>query len=528
MIAGVTGCIDNNVPLPTLVPSLSNNDFEAEGISDFTINAVQRTITMVLNEETDIHAVNITKCNFKLVDARLESEQIVYSRPVVGVHDLSKDFVFTLSVYQDYKWTIKATQTIERHISFTGQVGSAFIDAQNCRIVADVTKSISLHDVAVKSIKLGPADITKYTPALEQLKDFSSEKKIWVKYNTTEQEWTVVVNKTDATVKLNYAEPWTRIVWLSASGMADEKNGFCIRRSGDSEWTDISGEQLITDGGSFSIGYDKVEPNTKYECYAYSGSDITPTMEFETDIEKQLPNASFEVVSHAENKKFYSFYDPESSNEELQQKWWDSGNVASAKYGYEICRPDQSDFRHGKQSACLETSYAVVKLAAGNLFAGEFEGLDGLDGKVNFGRYWSLRPRAVRFWCKYKGGKVNYPKTHYTTDDYDECELKFALGTWDNKLYGGTKECPVQVNTAKESTFWDMSSIEGTIAWANKIIKGDGNTGEWQQVTLPLDYYDILTKPTHMIISFAASRYGDYYEGSSSSVLWIDSVELLY
>ena len=85
----------------------------------------------------------------------------------------------------------------------------------------------------------------------------------------------------------------------------------------------------------------------------------------------------------------------------------------------------------------------------------------------------------------------------------------------------------------------DYNTDESTIANGNLIIYHDGydlngagkvsaDTGAWIEYTIPLDYRKMEEIPTHMIISCAASRYGDYFTGCSSSKLWIDAVELIY
>ena len=54
------------------------------------------------------------------------------------------------------------------------------------------------------------------------------------------------------------------------------------------------------------------------------------------------------------------------------------------------------------------------------------------------------------------------------------------------------------------------------------------DTDAWLEYTIPLNYHDMDEKPTHIIISCAASMYGDYFTGCSSSSLWIDAAELIY
>lgn len=271
------------------------------------------------------------------------------------------------------------------------------------------------------------------------------------------------------------------------------------------------------------------DPQTKEPTVA--GSSLT----FTTEAAPTIPNGGFEAVSKNESSEYYSFYDPSSSIVANQTKWWDSGNAGST-YSIStttITDPDTSNFKEGSQSVRLHSANVMgLKFAAGNIFCGEFAGVSGLEGKVNFGRPFTGRPTALRFWVKYIGGKVDNaggPEgSELTTNDFDKGQIKFALGTWDNKKYGGSATCPVQVYTADKETFWQIDSIEGTIAYADIVLQGDGSESEWQQVTLTLDYKDETTIPEYIIISAAASMYGDYFAGSSSSQLWLDGMELIY
>jgi hypothetical protein len=85
----------------------------------------------------------------------------------------------------------------------------------------------------------------------------------------------------------------------------------------------------------------------------------------------------------------------------------------------------------------------------------------------------------------------------------------------------------------------DFKTDASTIAHGNLVIHNDGyilndaekvvkTTSEWVEYTIPLNYHDMDAIPTHIVISCAASRYGDYFTGCSSSKLWIDAVELIY
>ena len=304
----------------------------------------------------------------------------------------------------------------------------------------------------------------------------------------------------------------------------------------EGEWSRIAATR--DEEGVYSAVLKALTPETEYEYRllvpdpqtkepTVAGSSLT----FTTEAAPAIPNGGFETISKTESSKFYSFYNPVSEIAADQTKWWDSGNAGST-YSIStttITDPDTSVFKEGAQSVRLHSETVMsVKFAAGNIFCG----VDGTNGRVNFGRPFSGRPTALRFWVKYIGGKVDKaggPEgSALTTSDFDKGQIKFALGTWDNKKYGGSASCPVQVYTADKSTFWDISSIDGTIAYADIILQGDGSEGEWQQVTLTLDYKDETAIPKYIIISAAASMYGDYFAGSSGSRMWLDGMELIY
>lgn len=264
-----------------------------------------------------------------------------------------------------------------------------------------------------------------------------------------------------------------------------------------------------------------------------------------TDEAPTIPNASFEDYSNADSDKYPSFYNPSSTIVANQTQWWDSGNAGSGDYNFVICAVDEDDKKDGNASARLQSAYAVVKFAAGNLFTGKFGQVIGTKGgTVYFGRPFEGRPSKIRFWVKYSTAKVNRTEgVKITKDEYDIGQIRVALGTWDPSKYGGTADSPVLVNTTDQSTFVDFNTDAATIAYGDLQITTDGtnysaningttdsskNWNEWQQVTLDLEYHDLKTIPTHIIISCAASKYGDYFEGCEESKMWVDNFELIY
>ena len=296
-------------------------------------------------------------------------------------------------------------------------------------------------------------------------------------------------------------------------------------------------------------------PSTEYTYkLVIDGEDVGDALTFTTEAAPQLPNSSFEYVSKVSGRDFYKFYDPNCGVAGATTKFWASGNGDEETGGSiipgsvaVITVPDESDKVDGNRSVCAQSKSAYVTIAAGNLLTGQFVQTVGTSGGiVNFGRPWTSRPTALKIWCKYTTGKMDYVSgdlpagTNLTKNqDYDRAQIKVALGTWTAREYKGTADSPVKINTTDPSTFVDFYTDKSTIANGDIIIYHDGHqinrgsketggTDEWVQYTIPIEYRDLETNPTHIIISCAASQYGDYFTGSTSSRLWLDRFELLY
>ncbi|MEG2613164.1 MAG: PCMD domain-containing protein, partial [Alistipes sp.] len=104
--------------------------------------------------------------------------------------------------------------------------------------------------------------------------------------------------------------------------------------------------------------------------------------------------------------------------------------------------------------------------------------------------------------------------------------IYIALGDWDPAVYGGTAESPVQVRTrAIEETYFDPHG-SAVIAYGemplNKSIE------KWTEFSVELQYNSTSRVPTHIMIVCSASRWGDYFTGSTQSVMWVDDLELRY
>ena len=322
-----------------------------------------------------------------------------------------------------------------------------------------------------------------------------------------------------------------------------DKVFFEVREKGTDDWRRVT--SVRDSEGTFSALVSGLTPATEYEyrlalTSLESGEEeILPAQtNVITDKAAPVPNGGFETTSNAESSKYMSFYDPASGDETLKTQWWGNGNEGATLVGSSsvICYPDASSFKEGAQSVCLQSRWIAVKFAAGNLFSGHFGKLIGTTGgTVYFGRPFTARPTALRFWMKYSGGVINRESSNVPEGgkkgNYDKASIRIALGTWDFKKYGGDADSPVMFDTTDPSTFVDFSTDASTIAFGEKLVSSDESLNvakDWIQVTIPLEYSNVTTYPTHIIISCAASMYGDYFSGYDNSKLWLDGMELLY
>ncbi|MCR4860028.1 MAG: PCMD domain-containing protein [Bacteroidales bacterium] len=541
-LLGLTGvlilgsCIENDLPYPVVKGVIT--ELVVEGASEVELDEAASQVRIHLLESTDPRAVKVLSASFLNEGTSCEPQ-------IVGTQDLTNPLKLTLSTYQDYVWTVIATQEIERWFRVQGQIGTTVIDAPNRRVIAYVSAKAELDDISVTALKLGPANVTSYSPEPSEMKDFTEGIKVQVSYRGRSEEWSLYVEKTELSVEINLIDPWSRRARIVASGTEGAASGFRYRAVGEEPWTE-SGE-VSSEGGMFTAFLEGLLPETSYECKAYSGDEESEVYLFETEGEAQLPNGGFEAFSPAESKNFYSWFDPASSDPSLKSKWWDSGNVGSTTVGssFSIAQPDTGNKKEGRASAQLVSRNVIIKFAAGNTFAGEFVKIVGTQGGVlNFGRPWTHRPRALRLWMKYECGAIDvldgYPvEEPVKLGDPDRSSVWIALGDWDYRKYGGTSQSPVQINTTQKSTFFDRQG-EAVIAyseffadsssdkWAGKPQVLELDEDGWALVEIPLVYRDETRKPTHIIVSFAASKFGDYFTGSSKSCLWVDDVKLVY
>lgn len=539
----MAGCIHNDLPYPVVVPNVTS--MTVQDAVNVDIDYEAREVVVYVSETTDLRTVVVQSVEFDL-------DIIKSSVQLLGVHDLTTPLKFTLTTYQDYEWTLKAVRPVERYFTVAGQIGSTVIDEYNRRVIVQVSQGNALSNLTVTSFKLGPKEVSTYSKTPEQMKNFSQGLQVDVTAFGATETWTIYAEISTISVELSKINPWTTSAYITAMAVAGRETIFKYRAKGASDWLEVDPSDVTSDGGTFVADIKGLLPQTTYEVVVRNGEEETAVQEFTTTPAVKLPNASFEYASLVSGGSYYKFYDPACGVTDGETMFWGSGNGegseginGSASMGIVITTIDKQTKVDGKQSVCAMTSQMAGILAAGNIFTGQFAGLVGTEGgKVNFGRPWNTRPKALKLHCKYSTGKMDIiggmpVGTTLTKDDYDRAQIKIAIGTWSHRQYGGTPDSPVLINTTDPKTFVDFHTDKSTVADGEVVIYHDGyslnrsdkvssQTGEWVEYTIPLEYHDLDTVPTHIIISCAASQYGDYFSGCSKSKLWLDAFELIY
>lgn len=565
MLAG-TSCISNDIPYPTVEVAI--NSLSGDGFTVAGIDLATRTVTLSLEEATDIQQVRIDEVTYAVtphntnIDRQLFMDNIRPSRPLTGTFDLRTPIYVTLHLYQDYDWQIVAQQEITRSFRVEGQVGASEFDLQNRIATAYVAKDADRSRVTITELKLGPASTdavtTTYSPTREELStlDYSSPEAddptagtphfVDVTCHGRTDRWVLYVLPTDKTVQTEAVDAWSGVVWLRGSGVSGQPMGFRYRVGEEGEWAEVPDVKI--EGGTFSAAF-AAEPLTTYQFKSYCGDDESDPTTVTTERAEQLPNSGLEEWSKP-SKPWLPFLSDVTGNP--ISPFWGTGNNGSTALSEKdnVTTPDESTVRPGStgtKSAKLASRKVVIKLAAGNLFAGEFAVTRGTDGVVNFGRPFTLRPTALRVWMKYNSGKINFVGPNMPTGvtiqtgDADNAAIYVALGTWTKEKYGmgkngagndqnggkpfGTDACPVSIDTRDVKTFFNPQG-EDVIGYGARFFSE--SVADWTQITIPIDYRSTNEVPTHIIVVCSASRWGDYFTGSSESTLWVDDFELIY
>lgn len=314
--------------------------------------------------------------------------------------------------------------------------------------------------------------------------------------------------------------------------------GIRYRVQGTSAWQEArpegrSGSHRFTraDNIPYTVTLTGLEPDKTYEYVAFcDGFESSDVQTFTTEGIFTIPNASFEEWSTYQAKTMLgnrSVVLPGSTGDKLTS-FWGSGNEGSATVNKTLTNKSEDMAHTGTYSARLASSEAMSILAAGNIFVGHYDRTEEIsNGVLSLGRpYNGSHPAKLRFYANYRPGTVNCIKEE-NLDLIDVVEGAPDHG----QVYVALVDEPIEIRTYPGTRkVFDTNDVHvlayGQVTWTSAF----GPEGQLEKVEIPIVYNERANtkRPTHLVIVASASKFGDYFSGSSSSVMYLDDFELVY
>ena len=313
--------------------------------------------------------------------------------------------------------------------------------------------------------------------------------------------------------------------------------GFNYREKGTADWISITDVTVDDAHTLFTASLSGLKGGTTYEYQAFCDGYVSTVIKtVTTNPNFQLPNASFEDWQTPSGKNAYLVY---ASGDEM---FWDTGNHGSATMSKQLSTPDNTLKHSGNYSIKMKSQFVglgtIGAFAAGNLFIGQYlETIIGAKtgGVIGFGRPFTQddgpRPTKLRGYVKYICGTVDYAASgKINNGDPDIGVIYVAMFNGDSDTY----------TSAKGNSYTGWGSIVDTTTGrlfdknaANVMGYGDkefttSTTGDGMvEFEVPITY-SADGMPQRILVVASASKYGDYFAGSSGSTMWLDDLELVY
>lgn len=503
------GCIKDDIPYPHIQPNITAIEAEHQA-QPCAIDSASRTVTIFLDEAADISCVKLSKLTLT------PGAYLTDTAAVVAGLDLSEPYEMTVGLYYDYVWTLTARQSIERYFTVANQVGQSEIDVETHTVKAMVPEALPLTDVEVTSIKLGGTTAEMRPNLVGETVDFTNPVAVAVTEFGRTTEWSVSVTQTDIAVDITQLDAWTNVAWVYVTAEDGRSVGMQYRMSGVDVWTDVPAAWITHTGGTFTGRLINLQPEADYEVRAFSDEDYTLPKQFTTMSNVQLPNSGFENW-WMEGRVWCPWV-------EGQPAFWGTGNKGATTLGTSNTVPVQDPASPtGYHGARLESRFVGIsilgKLAAGNLFAGDYVATEGTNGILSFGREFSSYPTKLTGRISYTSATISHSSSGFESmkGQPDTCIVWCALGDWD-------KPYEIRTNPANRHLF--DPADPGVIAYGQ--MQSGQSTDGFIDFEAVLDYRSTSRKPRYILVVASASKYGDYFTGGNGSVLVVDHFNLSY
>ena len=530
------GCVENDLPYPTIVGEIE--EFAVEGQTSIKINKAEGTIAVKVVDTIDLRNLRVEKLvvteGMQVVPDSAACKSFTHfpdsgfisadSLPASANTrmDFSQPVSFLLRLYQDYTWRVTAESDITRKVEIENQLGTALIDVdtRNAIVYVDSTAQPSLRDVHIKTLQLGRSNAV-ITPDPQRITDFTRPRVFFVTSFGQTEEWTVSVAYPPKGMSFTTLAPWAKHATLKGTTRTGQVSAIyrelpAVVSKAEGEWESVLASEIrIDEEGNFTLTFTHLKPATTYEFQVTVDGVSEEVKQFTTEAVQTVPNLSFDDW-YKDGKSWYP-----NINLDPENYFWDTGNKGSNAVGEaNPTSPETADVIRGK-AARMESKTVAGVFAAGSFYTGAFNKVEGLNGaSLYFGRPFTGRPTALAGYYKYNCGTIDKAK-----DPYKELIGRPDTANIYMALFSGWS-APFLVNT-NEGTFVDLTWNNDNLLAFGEIRQGQ-TIKDYTRFRIDLQYRDETTKPTYALIVASASVFGDYFTGSTSSVLLVDELELIY
>lgn len=359
-------------------------------------------------------------------------------------------------------------------------------------------------------------------------------------------------NKTaEKDLVFNYTEPanlsvsdidlWTNTALVTAKGLSEDAK-VQYREQGTEAWFDAT----ANDNGTYTIAPVWNESTNDAGLMVYTPAEGTgvwagKTYEYrilegetETFSSTFIPEGTGDIIPNGDMSSWSTKIMKTLAGTDLNvaypnaadaEGFWDSGNNGTTSG---LCTEDKDN-----SCAKLASANAFITVASGNLFTGSFT-MEGLVGTAAFGQKYTYtaRPSALKLRYSMEAlGTVDFGGDKLKVGDPDVATVFVCIVDWKdrhNVLSGLGENVP--------SGMWDPSAMEGLSQDEKVIAYGvydiTTKTDGFVDLTIPLNFYDVEAAAPQgnytLVISCSCSKYGDYLNGCSSNVMYVDDFQWVY
>ena len=492
-------------------------DFAVEGQKSVRIDASARTVTVDLEETADMEALKVTSC--------LLSEGSRLDSPLT-VLDLTEPLEVTIHTYQDYVWTISATQNVERYVRCLNQVGDAQFNPLERTVVVAVSDNQPLTSVRIQEMKLEPegseiVSTTGYYANFNEIRsrtedcvfpmtlDCVLDRTFRVKYRGKDIEWVFKAVQVEVKLMVASVDAYAHRAHVRGLFPGEGEPWFEYRPAASSDWIRVDASIAGTGLSADLIG---LEADTDYLLRVNDGSTASGEYPFHTEATVQLDNMNFDSW-HADGKCWFPWLKGGT-------QVWDSANKATSSFTGSATTPDETFVAvegEGKKACKLESSYALVKFAAGSVFTGTFVGLQGLGAELAWGVPFTVRPTGLKGYAAYRTTPITDTDSAHgdLKGQNDTGHILMILTDWDDQFH--------VISDKKQ--FVDFDNDPAIIAYGRFALSE--TTDGYIPFTLNLEYRSTRI-PKYVVVVASSSALGDYFTGGRGSTFWLDELEFTY